>query len=123
MFTMLWHLSVALRGYLRFHAPTNRAADWLKSPCGLKWAILVAMIATPSYLLAMSVCATLVERGASGFLNLLVLLFTWNAVKFAVAGVVSPVRCLTPLLAARRRADVVSRTEDGLTSPLRAPRR
>jgi hypothetical protein len=63
---LLWNLSAALRGYLRFYMPTNRAADWLKSPRGLKWAVPVALIATPSYLPAMSVCATLVERGARG---------------------------------------------------------
>jgi hypothetical protein len=105
MFTLLWNLSAALRGYLRFYAPTNLAAEWMKSPRGLKWAIPVVLIATPSYLLAMSVCVTLVERGSSGALNLLVLLFAWNALKLAIVGVLTPVRWLTraPSTAALRR--------------------
>lgn len=112
MFNLLWNLSAALRGYLRVYTPTNRLADRLRGPLGRKWAIPITLVATPSYLLAMSVCATLVERGASGFLNLLVLLFTWNAVKFAVAGVLTPLRWFNSLLAARRHADGVVRTDD-----------
>ena len=42
MLTALWHLSAAIRGYLRFYMPTNRAVDWLRTPRGLKWAIPVA---------------------------------------------------------------------------------
>lgn len=47
MLNALWNLSTAMRGYLRFYMPTNRAVDWLRSPCGLKWAIPVALGATP----------------------------------------------------------------------------
>ena len=50
MLTALWNLSAAIRGYLRFYMPTNRAVDWLRSPRGLKWAIPVALVATPAYL-------------------------------------------------------------------------
>ena len=50
MLTALWHLSAAIRGYLRFYMPTNRAVDWLRTPRGLKWAIPVAFLATPTYL-------------------------------------------------------------------------
>ena len=53
----------AIHGYLRFYMPTNRAVDRLRTPRGLKWAIPVALVATPAYLFAMSVCATIVERG------------------------------------------------------------
>ncbi|CUR58089.1 hypothetical protein NOCA2480096 [metagenome] len=75
---------------MRFYMPTNRAVDWLRTPRGLKWAVPVALVATPAYLFAMSVCATLIERGALGYLNVLVLLFAWNALKFAVMGVMTP---------------------------------
>jgi hypothetical protein len=63
--------------------------DWLRSSRGLKWAIPFAFMATPGYLFAMSVCATVVDRGGPGYLNVLVLLFAWNALKFAVMGAVS----------------------------------
>ena len=46
MLTALWDLSSAIRGYLRFYMPTNRAVDWLRSASGLKWAIPVALVAT-----------------------------------------------------------------------------
>lgn len=95
MFTLLWNLSDALCGYLRFYMPTNRARDRLRGPLGSKWAIPVSLIATLSYLFALSVCATIVERGGPAYLNLLVLLFAWNAIKFAAAIVLVPVRCLT----------------------------
>lgn len=94
MFSLLWHLSIALRGYLRFYMPTNRAVDWLRTPRGLKWAIPVALVAVPAYVFAMSVCATLVERGGPGYLNVLVILFFWNAMKFAWLAVLSPVLML-----------------------------
>lgn len=107
MFTLLWNLSVALRGFLRFYTPTNRAADWLKSPRGLKWAVPVSLIATPCYLLAMSMCATLVEHGGPQYLNLLVVLFFWNGVK--CAGVV--------VLATRSSVGVLVRQRRGAQLP------
>ena len=42
MLALLWNLSAAIRGYLRFYMPTNRALDWLRTPRGLKWAVPVA---------------------------------------------------------------------------------
>lgn len=90
MFSLLWNLSAALRGYLRFYMPTNRAVDWLRTPRGLKWAIPAALVAAPAYLFATSVCAIVVERGGPGYLNVLVILFFWNAVKFAWLGVLAP---------------------------------
>ena len=90
MFTLFWNLSAALNGYLRFYMPTNRAIDWLRTPRGLKWAIPVALVATPAYLFAMSVCAIIVQRDGPGYLNVLVLLFAWNSMKFAVVALVTP---------------------------------
>ncbi len=43
--------------------PTNVAIDQLGTPRGLKWAAPVALLAVPAYLFAVSLCATLVERG------------------------------------------------------------
>ncbi len=50
----------------------------------------VALVATPTGLFAMSVCATIIERGGPGYLNVLVLTFAWNAIEFAVMGVLTP---------------------------------
>jgi len=90
MLTMLWNLSAAIRGYLRFYMPTNRVVDWLRSPRGLNWAIPVALIATPVYLGLMAMCVQFAVRPGLGFLNVLVLLFFWNAMKFAWMAVLSP---------------------------------
>lgn len=94
MLALFWNLSATINGYMRFYMPTNRALDFLRSPRGLKWAIPVGLIATPGYLFAMSVCMTIIERGGPGYLNILVMLFAWNAIKFVVVGVVTPFRAL-----------------------------
>ncbi len=92
MLSLFWNLSAALNAYMRFYMPTNRAVDWLRTPRGLKWAIPVALVATPTYMFVMSVCAHIVDRGGPEYLNVLVLLFAWNAMKFGVLAVVAPWR-------------------------------
>jgi hypothetical protein len=108
MLTALWNLSAAIRGYLRFYMPTNRAVDWLRSPSGLRWAIPVAVVATPAYLGAMAVCAQLALRPGLGWINVLVLLTFWNGMKFAW------VAALTPFIAVRHA--VVRRAEKELVA-------
>lgn len=88
MLMLLWNLSAAIRGYLRFYMPTNRAVDWLRT-LRLKWAFPQALIAALIYLCAMRFCAIIVERGGPGYLNVLVLLFAWNSIKFAWIAVVA----------------------------------
>ena len=61
MLALLWNLSAAIRGYLRFYMPTNRALDWLRTPRGLSGPLPVVLVATPAYLFAMSVCAVVAE--------------------------------------------------------------
>ena len=107
MFGLLWTLSTALRGYLHLYLPSNRAVDWLRTPQGLSLAIPAALTMTPAYLFAASVCATVVDHGGPGYLNALVLLFFWNAVKFAVVGALTPhhvFRSLNPAASTHRAA-------------------
>lgn len=99
MLALLWKTSTSLRGCLRSYMPTNRVVDWLRTPGGTVWAIPVAVVAVPAYLFAMSICATLVERGGPGYLNCLVAAFTWNSIKFAVLGLWALVRTLPMWLA------------------------
>lgn len=70
--------------------PTNRAVDWLRTPRGLKWAISVALVATPTYLGLTALAIQLAARPGLGFVNVLVFLFFWNAAKFAWMAVLSP---------------------------------
>lgn len=99
MLALLWNASACVRSYLRSHMPTNRLVDWLRTPGGTRWAVPVAVVAIPTYLFAMSICATLVERGGPRILNCLVAVFAWNSIKFAVLGLWAPVRTLTRWLA------------------------
>jgi hypothetical protein len=100
MLNLLWNFSAAIRSYLRFYMPTNRAVDWLRSPRGLKWAIPFALLAVPGYLGAMAICASLALHPGLGWLNVLVLLFFWDAVKFAMLAVLVSWRCLVGLVLA-----------------------
>jgi hypothetical protein len=96
MLTLLWNLSAAIRSYLRFYMPTNRALDWLRTPRGLAWAIPVALLAVPGYLLVMAISAHFALHPGLGWLNVMVLLSFWNAAKFAWMAAIS-----LPMLAMR----------------------
>jgi hypothetical protein len=89
MLTALWNLSAAIRGYLRFYMPTNRAVDWLRGPRGLRWAIPVALVATHAYLGLTALAIQGAAHPGLGWLNVLVFLFFWNAMKFAWMAVLS----------------------------------
>jgi hypothetical protein len=88
MFAMIWMLGIRLRSILRRYAPTNILLAAVFTRRGLKWGMLALPLAAV-YLFAALRCAGLVEQGAPGWVNLLVLLFLWNAAKFAFAGPVS----------------------------------
>lgn len=103
MLTMLWNLSAAIRGYLRFYMPTNRLLDWLRTSRGRRWAVPVALVAVPGYLAAVAVAADLALRPGLGWLNVLVLLFFWNAMKFGWAAVIVPLDGLRLAMARRPR--------------------
>ena len=89
MLALLWNVSAAIRGYLRFYMPTNRALDWLRTPRGLRWAVPVALVAVPGYLVATAISAHVALRPGLGWLNVMVLLCFWNAAKFAWMAMIS----------------------------------
>lgn len=99
MFSLLWNLSAALNGYMRFYMPTNRAIVWLRTPRGLKWAIPVALVASPTYLGLMWLAVEGVTQPGLGWLNVLVFLFYWNAMKFAGMGLFASLHALRRALA------------------------
>lgn len=88
MFRLLWAASVHTRYFLRRYMPTNIALDAIRTRRGLKWGVPAMLLAAP-YLLLASICTTVIEDGGPGWLNLLVLLFVWNALKFIVMGPIS----------------------------------
>jgi hypothetical protein len=91
MLTVFWHLSAATHGYMRYYMPTNMAVDWLRSPGGVKWAVPAALVAASAYLGLTAWAILLAARPGLGWLNVLVLLFFWNAVKFGWIAVLAPV--------------------------------
>lgn len=92
MLTLMWNISATIRGYMRFYLPTNIAIDLLRARRGLMWTVPIAAVLVPTYLFASSLCATVVAQGGPGWLNMLVILFFWNAVKFAWLGALAPIR-------------------------------
>lgn len=88
MIRLLWAASTRTRYYLRRYMPTNIALDAIRTRQGLKWGLPAMLLAAP-YLLVASICTNLIADGGPGWLNLLVLLFVWNALKFIVIGPIS----------------------------------
>lgn len=88
MFRLLWAASVRTRYFLRRYMPTNILLDLIRTRRGLKWGLPAMLLAAP-YLLAASMCTSLIADGGPGWLNLLVILCIWNALKFILMGPVS----------------------------------
>lgn len=106
MFRLLWAASGRTRYYLWRYMPTNVALDAIRARRGLKWGVPAMLLAVP-YLLAASICTSLIAGGGPGWLNLIVLWGVWNAMKFLIMGPVSLVlltRARVHEAGARRRA-------------------
>lgn len=101
MFRLIWALSVHTRYFLRRYMPTNILLDAIRTRRGLRWGLPAMLLAIP-YLYAANLCVQLIAGGGPGWLHLLVLLFIYNAMKFAIMGPVS----LVLLLRARVREHV-----------------
>lgn len=84
--------AASIHRQLRKRAPTNRLIDLLRTRRGLKWAVPVAVVLVPAYLCVAHSLSDAVDLSASGWLNLLVLLLCWNALKFAAMAAFSVLR-------------------------------
>lgn len=122
MIRLLWNASTHTRAFLRRYMPTNILLDSIRTRRGLKWGAPAILLAVP-YLLAASICTNVIADGGPGWLNLLVLLFLWNSMKFIIMGPVSLI-----LLARVRmreiltgRAERLATTRTGQASDLNDP--
>jgi len=104
MFRLLWAVSVRTRDVLRY-APTNILLAAIRTRRGLKFCVPAMLLAVP-YFLAASWCVTAIEQGGSGSLNLLVLLFGYNALKFIINGPISLALLVRVRIQEPSRADV-----------------
>jgi len=93
MFALILELTARTYFTLRRFMPTNLVLDAIHTRRGLKWGVPAMLLAVP-YALATAMCVGLVEAGGSGWLNVLALLFAWNALKFLSAGPVTLMRLL-----------------------------
>ena len=101
MLRLLWNLSIRVRLFLRTYMPTNILLNALRTRRGLKWGVPAMLIAVP-YLLGAWLLTVWIADGGPGWLNLLVLLFIWNALKFLVNGPITLVILIRARLAERR---------------------
>lgn len=79
---LLWRLSAVIANFMHSYMPTNILLDRLRTHSGPKWAVPVAMLLFPTYLLAANITTTLIARGGPDWMNLFVMLCIWNAMKF-----------------------------------------
>lgn len=84
MFRLIVQLATSIRATMA-HAPSNRLVSRLRARGGLGSALTV-MTAGAAYLFAAATCTVLLDRGGPGWLNVLVLLFIWDAFKLVLAG-------------------------------------
>lgn len=104
MLTLCLSLSAAIYDFMQRYMPSNRAIRWLRTPRGLKWAIPLGLIAAPAYLGLTALAIQGAARPGLGWLNVLVFLLFWNAMKFAWMAVLS-----LPLMAGRALARLFRR--------------
>ena len=102
MFRLIVIASTQVRWFLRCYAPSNIALDAIRTRRGYKWGIPAALVLVPTYLYAASLTTTLIEQGAPGWLNLVVLVLIWDALKFAVMAPVSVAVLVRGRLAERK---------------------
>ncbi len=120
MFRLLWNLSIRVRLFLRTYMPTNILIDALRTRRGLKWGMPAMLIAAP-YLLGAWLLTVWIADGGPGWLNLLVLLFIWNALKFLVNGPITLILLIRARIAEQRERRLAERESAAYTISEDAP--
>lgn len=88
MFRLIWITSIHTRYFMRRWMPTNVLLDKIRTRQGLKWGVPAMLVALP-YLYAASLLTVMVQDGGPGWLNILVLIALWSALKMLWIGPVS----------------------------------
>jgi len=115
MLRLLWNLSIRVRLFLRTYMPTNILLNALRTRRGLKWGVPAMLIAMP-YLLGAWLLTVWIADGGPGWLNLLVLLFIWNALKFLVNSPITLIALIRARIAERRDRLLTERQSAGYTT-------
>lgn len=91
MFQLLIAFVSRIYAFFQRSMPTNILIRTTHTRRGLKWGV-PAMLLAAVYLVIAAALAQWVADGAPGWINLLVLLCLWNALKFLVNGPITLVR-------------------------------
>lgn len=106
MFQLLIVFVSRIYAFFQRTMPTNILIRATHTRRGLKWGV-PAMLLAVVYIVLAAALAQWVERGAPGWINLLVLVCLWNALKFTVNGPATLVRLVRVRAAARRYRDEI----------------
>ncbi len=88
MIRLILTVSSFIYAVLQRYAPTNIVLGWMRRRRGLKWGVPAMLLAAPYIVLAYW-CSSVIRDGAPGWLNLVILLCLWNALKFVAIGPIS----------------------------------
>ncbi|MFT0848220.1 sulfate permease [Actinomycetaceae bacterium L2_0104] len=88
MIHLLIAASVAINEYLRRYMPSNIIRDRVRTRDGLKWGVPAMLLAIPYFGVALWL-TTIIETGASGWLNVAVLICLWSGLKMLWLGPIS----------------------------------
>lgn len=105
MIRLILTVSSFIYAVLQRYAPTNIVLGRIRRRRGLKWGVPAMLLAAPYIVLAYW-CSSGVVDGAPGWLNLVILLCLWNALKYVVIGPIS-----VALLIRARHDEAVARRE------------
>lgn len=110
MFQLLIAFVSRIYAFFQRSMPTNLLIRSTHTRRGLKWGV-PAMLLTVVYIVIAAALAQWVAGGAPGWINLLVLLCLWNALKFALNGPISLVRLLRVRRLERRHSTTPARAQ------------
>lgn len=123
MFQLLIALVGRIYTFFQRAMPTNILIRATHTRRGLKWGA-PAMLLAVVYIVIAAALAQWVTAGAPGWINLLVLVCLWNALKFVVNGPITLVRLVRVRARERRYRDemVAARTPVGSRAAAAEPR-
>ena len=93
MFQLLIAFVSRIYAFFQLTMPTNMIIRATHTRRGLKWGV-PAMLLAVVYIVIAAALAQWVASGAPGWINLLVLVCLWNALKFMANGPITAVRLL-----------------------------
>jgi hypothetical protein len=94
LFAAAWSLSSRLYSLLQRYAPSNVIIRRVHTRTAIKWGPLIGVAGLVVYGAIMILAVSLLDHDAPGWVNLVVLIAFWDAIKFVVLVPVSLVRFL-----------------------------